>query len=162
MGKSAATLEGTSLRSAAERAEENNGVALASPICTAKIEFRTRVHGWWQARRLRQDLIFITKQVRLLSLLMKRPEVPWTAKVAGGCAIAYIFSPIQLIPTFIPVIGQLDDLVVLFLGTRVVRRFTPASVLKECETVAESASSAQIARWEYLIRNAGQSYSSVG
>jgi uncharacterized membrane protein YkvA (DUF1232 family) len=84
---------------------------------------------------------------------MKRPEVPWPAKAVGGCAIAYIFSPIQLIPTFIPIIGQLDDLAVLFLGTRVMRRFTPASVLRECETLAESASSAQIARWERLLYN---------
>jgi uncharacterized membrane protein YkvA (DUF1232 family) len=131
--------------------------------CAVKIETRTRVRGWWQAQglRLRRDLISIAKQVRLLSLLMKRPEVPWPAKVASGCAIAYIFSPVQLIPTFIPVIGQLDDLLVLFLGTRVVRRFTPASVLKECETQAESASSAQIARWEHIFRNSEQSYSSA-
>lgn len=128
-----------------------------------KTEPRTTVHEWWHAQRLRlrRDLISIAKQVRLLSLLMKRREVPWPAKVAGGCAIAYIFSPIQLIPTFIPVIGQLDDLVVLFLGTRVVRRFTPAAVLRECETLAESASSAQIARWEHILHNAGQNYSSA-
>ena len=142
---------------------ENNGVALVGPTGAVKIEPLTRVHGWWQAQRvrLRRDLISIAKQVRLLSLLMKRPEVPWPAKVAGGCAIAYIFSPIQLIPTFIPVIGQLDDLLVLFLGSRVVRRFTPASVLKECETLAESGSSAQLARWEHILQNARQSCSSV-
>lgn len=87
---------------------------------------------------------------------MKRSEVPWPAKAAGGCAIAYIFSPVQLIPTFIPIIGQLDDLAVLLLGTRVVRRFTPASVLTECENLAESASSAQIARWENRLYNSGK------
>jgi len=136
---------------------------LARPIGAVKIELSTRVHEWWQVQRVRvrRDLISIAKQVRLLSLLMKRREVPWLAKAAGGCAIAYIVSPIQLIPTFIPVIGQLDDLLVLFLGTRVMRRFTPPLVLKECETLAETASSAQIARWEHLLHNSGQNYSSA-
>jgi len=136
---------------------------LAGPVRAVNIDFRTKVHEWWRAQRLRlrRDLVFIAKQVHLLSLLMKRREVPWPAKAAGGCAIAYIFSPIQLIPTFIPVIGQLDDLLVLFLGTRVVRRFTPPSVLRECEALAESASSAQIARWEHRLHNAGQDYSSA-
>lgn len=136
---------------------------MADPTCAVKIELRTKVHEWWRAQRsrLRKDLMSIAKQVNLLSLLMKRPEVPWPAKVAGGCSIAYIFSPIQLIPTFIPVIGQLDDLVVLFLGTRVVRRFTPASALAECEALAESASSAQIARWENRLHSARQNYSSA-
>jgi len=113
---------------------------------------------WWQAQRtrLRRDLVFIAKQAHLLSLLIKRPEVPWPAKIAGGCAIAYLFSPIQLIPTFIPVIGQLDDLLVLFLGTRIVRKFSPPAVLKECEERAEVASSVQVGRWEDMIRNRRQ------
>jgi uncharacterized membrane protein YkvA (DUF1232 family) len=114
--------------------------------------------GWWQAQRerLRKDLVFITKQAHLLSLLIKRPEVPWPAKLAGGCAIGYLFSPIQLIPTFIPIIGQMDDLFVLFLGTRIVRKFTPPAVLKECEEHAEAASSRQVARWEDMIRDLRQ------
>jgi uncharacterized membrane protein YkvA (DUF1232 family) len=93
-------------------------------------------------------LVLITKQAHLLSLLIKQPEVPWLAKVVSGCAVAYLFSPIQLIPTFIPLIGQLDDLMVLFLGTKIVRKFTPAEILKECEARAELASSVQVARWE--------------
>jgi uncharacterized membrane protein YkvA (DUF1232 family) len=53
----------------------------------------------------------------------------------------YIFSPVQLIPTFIPVIGQLDDLAVLWLGMRYLRRFAPAHVLAQCEAQAELTSS---------------------
>ena len=111
----------------------------------------------WQAQRsrLRRDLVFIAKEVNLLALLLRHPEVPWPAKISGGCAVAYILSPIQIIPTFIPVIGQMDDLLVLFLGTRVVRKFTTASVLRECEAKAESASYAQIARWVHSPRAHG-------
>lgn len=114
--------------------------------------------SWWQAQRerLRKDLVFITKQAHLLTLLIKRPELPWPAKLAGGCAIGYLFSPIQLIPTFIPIIGQMDDLFVLFLGTRIVRKFTPPVVLKECEERAEVASSLRVARWEDIIRDLRQ------
>ena len=109
--------------------------------------------AWWKAQRsrLRRDIVFINKQVRLLSILLRRPEVPWPAKLAGGCAIAYIFSPIQLIPTFIPVIGQMDDLLVLLAGSKVVRRFTPSALLDECELRAEKASMTQIERWEHAL-----------
>jgi len=127
-------------------------------LCAPQKDTDEVTTGWWQAqrKRLRRDLVFITKQAHLLSLLIKRPEVPWPAKLAGGCAIAYLFSPIQLIPSFIPFIGQLDDLFVLFLGTRIVRKFSPAAVLKECEDRAEATSSAQVARWEDMIRDLRQ------
>ena len=103
-------------------------------------------NAWWEAQRLRlrRDIVFINKQVRLLSILLRRPEVPWPAKLAGGCAIAYIFSPIQLI-------GQIDDLLVLLAGSKVVRRFTPSALLDECELRAEKASMTQVERWEHAL-----------
>src|SRR5215467_2625342 len=118
---------------------------------------------WWQAQksRLERDLTLIAKQAHLLTLLIRHPEVPRTAKIAGGCAIAYIFSPIQLIPSFIPIIGQLDDLVVLLIGTKVIRKFTTASVLKECEARAELASSAQIAKWKHIMGTSQNSLTST-
>jgi len=59
--------------------------------------------------------------------------MPFRSRLVAGCAVAYIFSPIQLIPTFIPVIGQLDDLFVLWLGTKLLQKLTPRAVLEECE-----------------------------
>jgi uncharacterized membrane protein YkvA (DUF1232 family) len=64
---------------------------------------------------------------------LKHPRAPRSVRFIAGCAVAYIFSPVQLIPTFIPVIGQLDDLLVLFLGMKLVRKWTPAGILAECE-----------------------------
>jgi uncharacterized membrane protein YkvA (DUF1232 family) len=128
---------------------------------SAKAQIETGLAGsqWWKAQRtrLRRDLIFITKQVHLLSLLVRRPELPWPAKIAGAFAITYIFSPFQLIPTFIPVIGQMDDLLVLFLGTKVVRKFTPATVLNDCEKRAELASSAWVGKVEHILVDLRQS-----
>jgi uncharacterized membrane protein YkvA (DUF1232 family) len=60
-------------------------------------------------------------------------HVPWHAKLVVGCAVLYVVSPIQLIPNFIPVIGQLDDVLVVTLAIRFLRRCVPQSVLDECE-----------------------------
>jgi uncharacterized membrane protein YkvA (DUF1232 family) len=59
--------------------------------------------------------------------------VPWYAKAVVGCAVLYIVSPIQLIPNFIPIIGQLDDVLVVTLGVKFLRRCVSQSVLDECE-----------------------------
>jgi uncharacterized membrane protein YkvA (DUF1232 family) len=57
---------------------------------------------------------------------------------SAGCAVAYLLSPIQLIPTFIPVVGQMDDLLVLFVGMKLVHKLTPAAILEECEAKSGS------------------------
>ena len=115
--------------------------------------------SWWRAQRsrLRRDLIAVTKQVELLSLLVRDSRVPLPAKIVGGCAIAYIFSPIQLIPTFIPLIGQLDDLAVVFLGTKVVRKLTPPNVLKECEERAALTLSVRVQKMQQILKALRQS-----
>jgi uncharacterized membrane protein YkvA (DUF1232 family) len=73
-----------------------------------------------------------------LTLLLRHPNVPWHARLVAACAVVYLVSPIQLIPTFIPVIGQLDDLMVLFFGMKLLRRLTPNKILDECEAQAGS------------------------
>jgi len=73
-----------------------------------------------------------------MTLILRHPNVPWSARLVAACALGYILSPIQLIPSFIPVIGQLDDLAVLLAGAKVVRVLVPSPVLVECEGRAES------------------------
>lgn len=91
--------------------------------------------SWFRAQmaKRRKDLESILRQVHVLSLVLRHPHAPWHAKAVAGCAVAYLLSPIQLIPTFIPVVGQLDDLFVLFIGMKLVRKLTPAAILDECE-----------------------------
>jgi uncharacterized membrane protein YkvA (DUF1232 family) len=93
------------------------------------------IRDWLHARTVlwARDLIFVVHQIHYLSRVIRHPMTPWPARVAAGCAVAYIFSPIQLIPTFIPLIGQLDDLLVVYVGVSVVRGLTPHSVLADCE-----------------------------
>jgi uncharacterized membrane protein YkvA (DUF1232 family) len=80
----------------------------------------------------------LVRQTRAMTLLLRHPAVPWHAKVVAGCSLGYLLSPIQLIPTFIPVIGQLDDLAVLFVGMKLLRVLTPRDLLEECEVQAAS------------------------
>lgn len=91
--------------------------------------------AWWrtQALRCRRDVIYLANQVRLLAILIRDPRVPWTAKLIAACAIGYIFSPIQLIPSFIPVIGQMDDVAVLLGAMKLIRRLTPDWLRQSCE-----------------------------
>ena len=86
----------------------------------------------------RGEVQYILREARALSIMLRHPAVPWRAKVAAGAAVGYFFSPIQLIPSFIPVIGQLDDVCVMLLAMRLVRKWTPADIVAECEERAAS------------------------
>ena len=97
-----------------------------------------------------EQIIAVTKQVHLLTLLLRSPKVPWSAKVIASCSIGYVFSPIQLIPSFIPVIGQLDDVVVLLIGSRLVRKLTPPAALRECEAESELTFAERLDKWGYM------------
>lgn len=72
-------------------------------------------------------------------LACKDPRVPWYAKAFVACVIGYALSPIDLIPDPIPLLGQLDDLVLVPLGVLAARRMIPAGVLTECRERARAA-----------------------
>ncbi len=86
-----------------------------------------------QARQLKQE-------GHALYLAYRDPRVPWYAKVFAACALGYLFSPIDLIPDFIPVIGYLDDLLLVPLFLLIARRLIPADVLAEHREIARNAS----------------------
>ncbi len=67
-----------------------------------------------------------------LYLAAKDPRTPWYARILVGCVVAYAFSPIDLLPDFVPVLGYLDDLVVASLGVWLSLRLIPAVVWAEC------------------------------
>jgi uncharacterized membrane protein YkvA (DUF1232 family) len=70
--------------------------------------------------------------VYALYLACRDPRVPWYAKALAAGVVAYALSPIDLIPDFIPVLGYLDDLVLIPLGVLMVRALIPGAVLGEC------------------------------
>jgi uncharacterized membrane protein YkvA (DUF1232 family) len=96
-------------------------------------------NSWWhrQSIRFRRDAKEVLHQTRVLMLLLTHPGAPLRTRAVAGCAALYLVSPIQLIPSFIPIIGQLDDLFVLWAGMKLARRFTSHDVLEECEAHAK-------------------------
>ncbi|ULL19587.1 DUF1232 domain-containing protein [Paenibacillus sp. H1-7] len=83
-----------------------------------------------QARRLKQN-------VYVLYLAYRDPRVAWYAKLFAICVVAYAFSPIDLIPDFIPILGYLDDLIIVPLGIALALRMIPEPVLEDCKAKAE-------------------------
>jgi uncharacterized membrane protein YkvA (DUF1232 family) len=85
------------------------------------------------ANPLSESIKHFFKQFRIIRRALVHRQVPWHAKMVVGCAVLYVVSPIQLIPNFIPIVGQLDDVFVVALAVRFLRRCVPQTVLDECE-----------------------------
>ena len=75
-------------------------------------------------------------EVYALYFACRDPRVPWYAKALALCLVGYAFSPIDLIPDAIPVLGQLDDLVLIPLGVLAIRAMIPPIILAECREKA--------------------------
>ena len=90
--------------------------------------------GTWRGR-----LRALRRDSYALLLACRDERTPWYAKLTAAVVVAYAFSPIDLIPDFIPVLGLLDDLVLVPLGVVVVRWMVPASVMADCRVRAEAA-----------------------
>lgn len=78
----------------------------------------------------------LKRETYALYFACRDPRVPWHAKALAIVVVAYAFSPIDLIPDFIPVLGYLDELVLIPLGVMAVRSFVPPLVLEECRVKA--------------------------
>ena len=72
-------------------------------------------------------------------LAYKDPRVPWYARVFAACVVGYAFSPIDLVPDPSPVLGYLDDLVLVPLGIALALKMIPPEVIAECREKAEAA-----------------------
>ena len=88
----------------------------------------------------RQQAQQVQTQAHVFYLAFKHPRMPWYARLVAACTAGYLLSPIQLIPSFIPVIGFMDDFLVLFVGVKLLQRITPPDVLLECRQHAEHVS----------------------
>ena len=84
------------------------------------------------ARTLKRD-------VHAIYLASRDPRVPWYAKALALGITGYALSPIDLIPDFIPVLGYLDDLIIVPLGVWAVVSLIPADVLTEYRAIASAA-----------------------
>ncbi len=92
-----------------------------------------------RVRDLKRDVVAI-------ALAVRDPRVPWYAKAVGACVVAYALSPIDLIPDFVPVLGYLDDLVLVPLGLLLVIRLIPPEVLAEHRLKAAAIADRPVSR----------------
>ncbi len=89
----------------------------------------TKAKAW--ASRLKRDVVAVY-------LAAQDPRTPWYARVVALCVVAYALSPIDLIPDFVPVLGYLDDLIIVPLGILLVIRLIPPEILAEHRTAASA------------------------
>ena len=77
-------------------------------------------------------------EVVALYLAAKHPRTPWYAKALAALIIGYALSPIDLIPDFIPVVGYLDDFIIVPAGIALLIKIIPRDILEECRSKAQS------------------------
>jgi uncharacterized membrane protein YkvA (DUF1232 family) len=106
------------------------------PPATSTNDFGTNSGVLAQVRKFSRDpkgqARLLLRNVGLIYRVLRHPHTPWHARLAAGMAMGYVVSPVQLIPSFIPVIGQLDDVAVILLAVKFVHRWTPSEILAEC------------------------------
>jgi uncharacterized membrane protein YkvA (DUF1232 family) len=91
------------------------------------------IEGW--KRRARQ----LKMETYAIYLAYRDPRTPWYARIFAACVVGYAFSPLDLIPDPIPVLGYLDDLVLVPLGVALALKMIPPPVLAECRERAQAA-----------------------
>ena len=87
--------------------------------------------------KLKQRARHLKSETFALYLAARDPRTPWYAKLLVAGIVAYAFSPIDLIPDFVPVLGYLDDLILIPLGITLAIKMVPDSVLAECRARAQ-------------------------
>lgn len=86
---------------------------------------------------LKQRARHLKTETYALYFAARDPRTPWYAKLLVAGVVAYAFSPIDLIPDFVPVLGYLDDLVLIPLGITLAIKLVPCTVLSECRAQAQ-------------------------
>ena len=85
----------------------------------------------------REKVALLKKYISALYLAVKKKETPWYAKAFAGLVVAYALSPIDFIPDFIPILGYLDDMVLLPLGIYIAIKLIPQEILDQSVVEAE-------------------------
>ena len=98
-----------------------------------------RGHIRAQSRRLKREAL-------ALYFVARDRRTPWFARALAAMVVAYALSPFDLIPDFIPVLGFLDDLVIVPLGVAVALKLVPPAVLADCRARAQLASERPVSR----------------
>jgi uncharacterized membrane protein YkvA (DUF1232 family) len=91
------------------------------------------------ASKIKDQALALRHEVLVLWLILKDPRTPWYSRAIAGAAAGYVLSPIQLIPSFIPLVGLMDDVAVLSAGMALIRWLTDDRVLRDARSRASQA-----------------------
>ena len=98
-----------------------------------------------KAKKLKTD-------IPAVFLALKRKETPWYAKIVAAIVVVYALSPIDLVPDFIPVLGYLDDIIILPALIALTLKLIPKSVFLECQIQSEGMwQIGKPKKWYYAI-----------
>ncbi len=102
--------------------------------------------------KLKQSAQKLKKEINVLVVVYRDSRTPWYARVFIAAILAYSLSPIDLIPDFIPVLGYLDDLILIPLGIYLVIKLIPDEIFTEAhQEVAERPEDAGISGWWFAV-----------
>jgi len=96
--------------------------------------------------RLKQWARMLKRDIVVLWLAARDPRTPWTARIVAGATAAYALSPIDLIPDVVPVLGLIDDLLIVPAGIWLALRMMPAPLIGDLRRIAEARMERPVSR----------------
>jgi len=96
-----------------------------------------KTHGLWQ--RLKSIGVRLKREIRVYQLILKDDRTPRFSKILLSLAVGYALMPFDLIPDFIPIIGHLDDLIIIPALVLLAMKFVPSHVVEDCRARERAA-----------------------
>jgi uncharacterized membrane protein YkvA (DUF1232 family) len=101
--------------------------------------------------RAKQWARVVKRDTHAIYLAARDPRVPWYAKAVAFCVAGYALSPIDLIPDFIPIVGYLDDIIIVPLGIVLVVKLIPPEIMAEHRSLAAAARDRPVSRATAIV-----------
>src|SRR5947208_8856638 len=103
------------------------------------------------SQRARHWARLVKRDVHAIYRAARDPRVPWYTKALAICVAGYALSPIDLIPDFVPILGYMDDIIIVPLGILIVVKLIPPEIMAEHRAVAASAQDQPVSRTAALV-----------
>jgi uncharacterized membrane protein YkvA (DUF1232 family) len=125
-----------------------------APFLTEEAPSATAMRGFkvgTMIEQTRQWARIVKRDAHAVYLAARDPRVPWYAKMLALCVAGYALSPIDLIPDFVPVLGYVDDVVIVPLGILAVVKLIPPEIMAEHRALAAAAQDRPVSRTAAVV-----------
>ena len=103
------------------------------------------------SQRARHWALLVKRDVHAIYWAARDPRVPWYAKALAICVAGYALSPIDLIPDFVPILGYMDDVIIVPLGILIVVKLIPPEIMAEHRALAAAAQDRLVSRAAAIV-----------